>query len=121
MSKKVCPACHNDTFIAQAVEKHDWYVDGDGHFKSSIQCYESFLQKDEKWSCGNCSADWYPHELVTIKKYCVNLRAFHVEEFFVDASSAQNAVDIAHELMSETIQKGRWDFEVDYVVEENQK
>ena len=58
MKKKVCPDCGNDRFNVTGIERHDWVVDGNGHFITSNGCYEAEIADQTIWECTECKAEF---------------------------------------------------------------
>lgn len=125
MTNLVCPECGHDTFSISATEYHTWTVQalltGEPYFLASEGCYDSYVDSAAAFVCHNCHGDFDRQQLVRPKtKYRVGLRAFTgVIELDVKASSKEEAVDLAHELLMDEIHKdGRWDYEVDFTLVE---
>ena len=56
MSKKVCPDCGCAEFKVNAIEYHDWIVDGDGVFIEDDGCYDAERASCTEWKCTGCDA-----------------------------------------------------------------
>jgi hypothetical protein len=121
----ICPNCGHDTFSINAIEYHTWTVkakvNGQPDFVADEGCDDSYTNPDPSYVCHKCHLDFCERQLVLPKlKYRVGLRAFTgVVELNVEASSKEEAVDLAHELLMEEIQKdGCWNYEVDFTLSE---
>lgn len=125
MTNLVCPKCGNGRFDITAIEYHTWEVTvtdkRETVFEEDRGCLDGHAIENPDYVCLKCNREWARQQLVLPKqKYRVGLRAFTgVVELNVEASSKEEAVDLAHELLMEEIQKdGRWDFEVDFTLVE---
>lgn len=125
MTNLVCPKCGHGRFNITAIEYHAWEVTVDSKlhtvFEEDRGCLDGHAIDNPDYVCLSCQREWAHHQLILPKqKYRVGLRAFTgVVEFNVEASSKEEAVDEAHELLMDEVHRdGHWDFEVDFTLVE---